>query len=359
MSTTGSLSKCIGALFLTCSSAADRIRMKYSYRKRILNVPSARFSRAWLKKIKIKGRGNHHLSLYRFLKLFLHNVDEDEVLDRANGVAYNFILAIFPTIIFLFTLIPYISAYFPTITTEGIMTFLSDYMPSTMYESVASTVTDIVSKQRGGLLTFGFVFALYLATNGMMALMRTFNACYKTVENRSWLRMRMTATGLTILLAFVLLSAVFLLIVGEFALGSVTHQLADYGTGSLDKFSLYGLFTIRFLVIFVVFFFAVSFIYYFGPAVHYNWRFFSIGSLIATLACLGLSYGFSFYISNFASYNKVYGSIGALIALMVWIQLLTTILLFGYEINASLHYGRKLEAIEHHKREKKIARLKR
>ena len=334
--------------------------MKYSYRKRILKVPSAGYSRAWLKKIKIKGRGNHHLSLYRFLKLFLHNVDEDEVLDRANGVAYNFILAIFPTIIFLFTLIPYISEYFPTITTEGIMIFLSDYMPKTMYESAAATVTDIVSKQRGGLLTFGFVFALYLATNGMMALMRTFNACYKTVENRTWLRMRLTATGLTIMLAFVLLSAVVLLIVGEFVLSSVTHKLSDYSdASSLDTMSLYGLFVVRFIVIFVVFFFAVSFIYYFGPAVHYNWRFFSIGSLIATLACLGLSYGFSFYISNFASYNKVYGSIGALIGLMVWIQLLTTILLFGYEINASLHYGRKLEAIEQHKREKKIAKLKR
>ncbi len=334
--------------------------MKYSYRKRILKIASARYSRVWLKKFKIKGRGNHHLSLYKFIKLFLYNVDEDEVLDRANGVAYNFILAIFPTIIFLFTLIPYISAYFPTITTEGIMTFLSDYMPETMYESAAATVTDIVSKQRGGLLTFGFVFALYLATNGMMALMRTFNACYKTVENRSWLRMRLTATGLTILLAFVLLSAVVLLIVGEFVLSSVTHKLSDYSdASSLDTLSLYGLFTIRFVVIFVVFFFAVSFIYYFGPAVHYNWRFFSIGSLIATLACIGLSYGFSFYISNFSSYNKVYGSIGALIGLMVWIQLLTTILLFGYEINASLHYGRKLEAIEQHRREKKIAKLKR
>src|SRR6478609_2774964 len=156
--------------------------MKYTIRKRILQFSSARRSRHWLKKIKFKRYDN--LSLYRFLKIFTHNIEEDEIMDRANGVAYNFILAIFPTIIFLFTLIPYISEYFPTITTEGIMIFLSDYMPKTMYESAASTVTDIVSKQRGGLLTFGFVFALYLATNGMMALMRTFNACYKTVENR-------------------------------------------------------------------------------------------------------------------------------------------------------------------------------
>jgi membrane protein len=327
--------------------------MKYSYRKRILRIPSARYSRAWLKKISFKGKGNHQLSLYKFFKIFLFNINEDEILDRANGVAYNFILAIFPTIIFLFTLIPYISIYFPAISTESIMLFLSDYLPGSMYDTVASTVNDILSKQRGGLLTFGFVFALYLATNGMMALMRAFNACYKTVENRGFIRMRLTATGLTVLLAVVLLSAVVLLIIGQIVLNRVTNELSDLSHMKMDTLSLYGLFALRFMVIFVVFFFAVSFIYYFGPAVHYNWRFFSIGSLIATLACLGISYLFSFYVANFASYNKVYGSIGVLIALMAWIQLMTVVLLFGYEINASLHYGQKIEAIEQHKREKK------
>ncbi|CAN5615612.1 YihY/virulence factor BrkB family protein [soil metagenome] len=327
--------------------------MKYSYRKRILQVPSARSSRSWLKKIKIQGRGNHSLSLYKFLKIFLFNIDQDEIMDRSNGVAYNFILAIFPTIIFLFTLIPYISNYFPDISTKGIMDFLSDYMPTSMYDVVSATVLDILSKQRGGLLTFGFVFALYLATNGVMALMRAFNACYKTVENRGFIRMRLTATGLTILLAIVLVMAVALLIVGQVILNQVTHQLSDISNMQMDKLSLYGLFTLRFIVIFVVFFFAVSFIYYFGPAVHYNWKFFSIGSLLATLFCIIISYGFSFYITNFGSYNKVYGSIGVLIALMVWIQLLTMVLLFGYEINASLHYGQKLEAIAQHKKEKR------
>ena len=113
-----------------------------------------------------------------------------------------------------------------------------------------------------------------------------------------------------------------------------------------DNYTIYFILILRFLVIFIVFFFTVSAIYYFGPAVHYNWSFFSIGSLLATLAGLGISYGFSYYVTNFGSYNKVYGSIGALIALMVWIQLLTIVLLYGYEINASLHYGTKMQSIE-------------
>jgi membrane protein len=112
------------------------------------------------------------------------------------------------------------------------------------------------------------------------------------------------------------------------------------------------LLVLRFAVIFLVFFFAISSIYYFGPAVHYNWKFFSIGSWVATLGCLAVSYGFSYYVTNFGSYNKVYGSIGALIALMIWIQLLTVVLLFGYEINASLHYGMKMMEVEGFKKAK-------
>ncbi len=331
--------------------------MKYSHRKRILNFSTARYSRAWLKKITIKGkRGAHHVSLYKFLKILFYNIEEDEILDRANGVAYNFILAIFPTIIFLFTLTPYISNFYPDITSESIMAFLSDYMPPTMFEVAKTTVLDILSKQRGGLLTLGFVFALFLATNGMMALMRAFNACYKTVEQRSFIKMRLTATGLTVMLAFVLMVAVTLLIIGQVILNDVKDEISSLSHIQGDKISLLGLFALRFVVIFIVFFFAVSFIYYFGPAIHYNWKFFSMGSFIATLLCLLISYGFSYYVTNFASYNKVYGSIGVLIALMVWIQLLTTVLLFGYEINASLHYGQKIEAIEQHKREKRMVK---
>jgi membrane protein len=331
--------------------------MKYITRKRILKFSSARTSRSWLKRIKFKKYDN--LSLYKFLRIFTYNISEDEIMDRSNGVAFNFILATFPAIIFLFTLVPYVSIYFPEITTETIMDFIKSLVPASMYETISSTLYDIISKQRGGLLTFGVLFALYLSTNGMMALMRAFNACYRTVERRHWLRMRLTALGLTLMLAVVLISAIVLLIVGQFVLNYILTHLEEFSHLNLDSFTIYFLFALRFLVIFIVFFLAISFIYYFGPAVHYNWSFFSIGSFLATLAILGLSYGFSVYITNFGSYNKVYGSIGALIALMAWIQLVTVILLYGYEVNASLHYGRKMEAVTNFQRSQRMEKAMR
>jgi membrane protein len=326
--------------------------MKHQTGRRILKIHAARSGRNWLKGVKFKKYDN--LSLYRFLKILFNNIQEDEIMDRANGVAFNFILAIFPTIIFLFTLIPYISVYFPAINEKNIMGFLSDLMPANMFDIVSSTIRDIIRNQRGGLLTLGFLLALYLATNGMMTLMRAFNACYRTVEKRNWFTMWFTAAGLTIMLSIVLCFASALLIVGQIALHQITNDVSHISHFHLDRYTVFFFLAVRFAIIFVVFFIVISFIYYFGPAVHYNWRFFSIGSFISTLGVLAVSYGFSFYVANFSSYNKVYGSIGALIALMVWIQLITMVLLFGYEINASLHYGRKVAAIDVHRKAKRL-----
>lgn len=322
--------------------------MKYKYKRLFLQWHPARLMLAWMKNIRFS---NHEdVSLYRIVKRFLHNLQDDEIMDRANGVAFNFILAIFPAIIFVFTLIPYITPYFPEINRESIMDFMrglaeGGLMPSNMYEVASTTILDIVSNQRGGLLTLGFLFALVLSTNGMLALMRAFNACYKTIENRSAFKTRLIATALTVNMTIVIMVTILLLVVGQFVLEYLMSNFQTLTEFNLSDFEVGLLFTLRFLVIFITFFLAISTIYYFGPAIHYNWRFFSIGSLVATLLCLGVSYGFSYYITNFGTYNKVYGSIGVLIALMIWVQLITVVLLVGYEINASIHDSIRAEAL--------------
>lgn len=328
--------------------------MRYKYRKFVLQWTPGSLLVAWLKKIRFHKYEN--VSLYKLVKIFSRNLHRDEIVDRSHGVSFNFILAIFPAVIFLFTLIPYVTTYFPKVNDQSIMNFLGDLMPASMYDVISSTVLDIISNQRGGLLTFGFLFSLYLSTNGMMALMRAFNSCYKTTEKRSGLKMRMVATLLTINMAVVLLLAVVLLIVAEFVLDYINVNMHEFQGLDLNSYTVYLILILRFLIIFVVFFMAISCIYYFGPAIHYNWRFFSIGSLLATMLCLAVSYGFSYYITNFATYNKVYGSIGVLIALMIWVQLITLVLLIGYEVNASIHNAIRLEAL-HNARKLRIKKL--
>lgn len=323
--------------------------MKYKFKRYFFSWSPSHMVIQWMRKIRFKKWDN--VSLYKLVKLFIKNLQEDEILNRANSVAYSFMLAIFPAIIFLFTLIPYFTNYIPSINTDSIMQFLSTMMPASMYDVIDVTVRDILSNQRGGLLTLGFVFSLWLATNGMMSLMSAFNACYKTNDRRAAWKMRLVATGLTVNLAIVVCLAVVLLVVGQLVLDYLLVHLNQYEwLEGIDSWTVTLLLVLRFIVIFVMFFLAVSTIYYFGPAIHYNWRFFSIGSFMATLLILGVSYGFSYYITNFGTYNKVYGSIGVLIALMVWVQLVTVVLLIGYEINASIHDAARMQALWHGRR---------
>lgn len=286
-----------------------------------------------LKSIRLKKR---NISIYDILIVFIKKVKKDEIVERANSVAFNFTLAIFPTIIFLFTLIPYI--HYPPHLDTRIMRFLKDVMPYSLYDAAASTIEDIVSKPRGGLLSLGFVLALYLATNGMTSLMRAFNKCYRTVDKRSFLKTRLIATALTFTLAFELFFAIILLIVGQFFI----TVLEDYI--HIKDYVVHLIVVLRFVVVFIVFLTGISCIYYLAPAVHTRWRFFSFGSFIATLLSLGISYGFSFYINNFATYNKLYGSIGALIAMMIWLSILSMVLLLGFEINASIDQATREKA---------------
>lgn len=323
----------IGAIF----------QMKYKHKRLLFKLSPGICIISRMKKIRFRRYEN--VSLYKISKIFINNLMDDEILDRANGVAFNFILAIFPAVIFLFTLLPYVTAFFPEINTDTIMQFVEDQLPPSMYDAISTTLHDILSIPRGGLLSLGFIFSFYLSTNGMMALMRAFNACYRTIENRGAIKTRLIATGLTLNMAIALLLAIILLIVGQFALQYVMANLPEFSWIDMNSFTIFLLFACRFLALFLAFFLAISVVYYFGPAIHYNWKFFSIGSVLATLLCLAVSYGFSFYITNFGTYNKVYGSIGALIALMVLIQLITIVLLVGYEVNISIHDAIRKEAL--------------
>lgn len=330
------------------TSAGAIFYMRYKYKRILLTWSPGRILISRIRKIRFdKHEG---VSLYSIINTFLRNLQKDQILDRANGVAFNFTLAIFPGIIFLFTLTPYISEIVPTINRQSILENVAQMLPPNMSMVVSSTIEDIVNNARGGLLTFGFLFSLYLATNGMMALMRAFNACYRTVEKRGGLKTRLIATALTLSLAFVLMLSIVLLVIGGIVMDYITSHLSEFEFLHLSDHTVQLIFVLRFVVIFISFYLAIATIYYFGPAIHWNWRFFSVGSWIATLLCLGVSYGFSFYVTNYGNYNKLYGSIGVLIALMIWIQLFTIVLMVGYEINASIHKAIHMKALANSKR---------
>jgi membrane protein len=271
--------------------------------------------------------GKHRTSLYDLLKIFLVSLTKDDILERAKAVTYNFTLAIFPGIIFLFTLIPYIPI--PNLQ-ETIMTFFED-LDLIMIEQVRSTIEDIISKPRGDLLSFGVIFAVYLSTNGMLSLITNFNVFYKTKFSRGYFKNYLVAFVLTLLLIVIMTIAMGLLIGGQIVL----NFLLDIGILNQD-FLFILIISLRFLILFIIFQLMISIIYYLGPSVEERWHFMNTGSVFATLLCIASSYLFSYYLTNFGSYNKFYGSIGAVIAFMIWLYLLSVILLLGFVINVTI-----------------------
>ncbi len=283
---------------------------------------------SFLKSIRISGGKT---SLYRALIIFIDKVGDNQLFEKAYGVAFNFTLSLFPSIIFLFALIPFIHEYIPSISQGEILHFLQDILPRSVFEITAETIYDTLQIRREGLISFGVLFALFLATNGVNSLMQTFNMSYKTVENRSFIKTRLIALFLTVLLAFALIFSILFIIIGQVVL----DWLLEAGLLSED-FLYYVILLLRFIVVYIAFYLAIASIYYWGPAIHDRWKFFSYGSSLATILCILVSVGFSFYVANFGTYNKVYGSIGAIIALMVWQWLMSFILLLGFEFNASV-----------------------
>ncbi|WP_081413590.1 YihY/virulence factor BrkB family protein [Eisenibacter elegans] len=281
----------------------------------------------------------NNVSLYRSMRVFLAKVTQTNLHHQANAIAFSFTLSIFPTLIFLFTLIPYIPI--PNLTAQ-VMELVHDVLPEALYVLSVETIYDIVDRPRGDLLSFGFVFALYAATSGVIELIDTFNSNYRYAEKRSFFYKRLLAVGLAFLFAFLLLIIVAVQIVGHFVLEAlVAWQLLT------DTFLYYLFWILRYVVVFLVFFAGISVIYYVAPATETSFRFVSMGASIAAILIIVSTNLFSYYLANFATYNRLYGSIGTMIAFMLWLYMLAWVLLLGFEINvafATVQVKQKMEA---------------
>lgn len=273
--------------------------------------------------------GFQKVPLYYVMKYFGRGLRKGALQTRASALAFHFFLAIFPSIIFLFTLIPYIPI---NNFQEQLLGIIQSVMPHSAFEATRSTILDIVQHQRGGLLSVGFVAALYFSTNGFNSMIEAFNRSYHAVETRSWLRQRLVSLVLTIIVTLLIVAAIAAIIVTEIMLAKMSF---------MGEAVQYLIIIGRFCTIFALFFSTISFMYYLGPARDVRWKFVNAGSLFATFGSLLTSYGFAYYVNNFGQYNKLYGSIGTLIVILLWIYFNSYILLLGFELNASIENAKQ------------------
>ncbi len=299
--------------------------------KYLLGFPPLKILLNYTKRIVIPGFDG--LPLYDVGSFFIRGIQKGSLTTRASSLSFNFFIALFPSIIFLFTLIPYV----PIAGFQGtLLGLIRDFLPKNAYIATKTTIEDIVKHQRGGLLSFGFLLALYFSTNGVNAMMDSFNKTYHYVETRSPFKQRLVSIMVTVILSLLLLLAITLIIFSESALIYVVK------IGLLrNQVTYYMLSGGKWVIIISLLFLNFSFLYYFAPARKKRFRFISAGSTLATFLSLATSLGFAYFVNNFGKYNKVYGSIGTLMVILLWIYFNSVILLVGFELNASIDNAKR------------------
>ena len=242
-------------------------------------------------------------------------------------MAFSFFLALFPALIFIFSLIPYIPI---ENFQENLMVNIELILPGPAYEFTASTIEELVLNSRFDLLSFGFIAMLFFSSNGVNTTIDNFNNSILVVNKRSWLSQRFTAFWMVALLGTLVIVSMVMLFFGKNFLQFLAKQ--EILSWAIAKLLIY----INYFVVIGFIYFTVSFFYYFGPNKKSRWRFFSAGSSLATLFILLVSAIFENYINAFGTYNKFYGSLGAIMVIMLWFYFNCVIFLIGFELNTSL-----------------------
>ncbi len=263
---------------------------------------------------------------------------------RASSLAFNFFLALFPAIIFLFTVI----AYIPSETfQDDLLIQIKRLLPANAFEVLLSTIDDILNNQNLSLLSVGFFLALFFSSNAFNTMMTAFDKYAAVSDRRSWYLARMRSIGLTILVAIIVLASVALITYITLTISWLKKQ--DVLN---EQVNYYMLQLVQFASLYALLYFIYSALYYFGSSRVAEWNFFSVGSTLATILSLIASFGFTFYVNNFNSYNKLYGSIGTILVLMLFIYFNCIMLLVGFELNSSIDRA-EMKAIESDKKQNK------
>lgn len=293
----------------------DRIK------KILFNLPLVRFYIKISKRIILPGFEG--MTLHETSVFMLESFQKAQYGTRSAAISFKFFTAIFPSLVFLLSLIPHIPI---DGFQEDLLFYLSEALPYNAFSLVEDTINDLITKKHNVLLSIGFLFSLYYASNGLNALLDSFNDSYQIEIKRSPLKQRLISFGGFIMITIFIIAVISSLIMGEFAIKSIFK-------GGLSSFGGVIFHFVRWVIIIGGTIFSVSTLYNIGNPERRQWKFFSSGATLATIIIILASKGLIFYFNNFGNYNELYGSIGSLLIVLIWLQTISFILLVGFELS--------------------------
>lgn len=276
--------------------------------------------------------GFHGVPLYDASVFFWMQLKKSGLNSRAKSISFDFAMAIPAVLICIFTLIPYmpISKLF----IKELLRLTRHITPNqNSYNFVNNFLEDFLNTPRVGLMSFGFVLVIFYASNAMLSIIRTFdNAIYQHHKRRNFIKKRVKAIRLTIVVLGLLIGTILLLIGQGILFDKIIKWLKLKGSDVLWIAAL------RWIITVTLFFYSISFIYKYAPSVKKRWPLVTPGSVLATFLMMTTTSAFSFWVNHFNNYNKVYGSLGTILILMFLVYLNSWILLLGFELNLSITF---------------------
>ncbi|WP_419954137.1 YihY/virulence factor BrkB family protein [Neobacillus niacini] len=257
------------------------------------------------------------------LRLLWHRIEEDDIPGLSAQLAYFFLLSLFPLLIFIFTLLPYLPIPYP-----DILGSIREFAPPQTMDLIEKNVNHVMNNRNGGLLSFGIIGTIWSASNGIHALVRAFNKAYDVKESRSFIVSRGMAVLMTAGMIFVFIVAVLLPIFGR-EIGIFLFSYLGFKMEFLRIWEMLRL-VVSALILFLIF----TGLYWIAPNVKLRCKSAFPGAGFATVGWILSSYGLSFYVSKFNNFSLTYGSIGAIIVLLIWLYISGFIIIIGGEINA-------------------------
>lgn len=254
--------------------------------------------------------------------------NEDNVFGGAAELAYYFLLALFPMFIFLISLVGFVEGL-----QAALFESLASVVPGDAMRLVRETLEDVVNNRSGGLLSFGLLGTLWAASSGVAAVIETLNRAYDVTEERSFIKQRITAIGLTIALTLLFIGGTALIMFGDKFAEWLSLTL---GLGSAFTVAWH---VLDYMLGLAMLFIAIQLVYYFGPNVKQEWKWVTPGAVVAVAIVIIGSLAFSLYLRYAPSYSATYGGLGAVIILMLWLYLLGLAILIGGEINSEIAHA--------------------
>lgn len=287
----------------------------------------------WAKKTTLPGFDG--VPVYNTLLFVYREAMKDDIMMRARAMSFSFFLALFPGIIFLLTLIPYLP--FTDYYVEVWKSSLTGILPTQAESYIFDIMDSLSSKIRVSSQILSLVLMLYFTSNGVSSMLVSFSKSYKlTFKSRNYFQHKLKALEITFLLFLLLIFSTGLIILGNLWLEALFNKL------DLSQFYRITIDILRWLIVLLLFYSIISMLYRFGPSMKKKIKYISPGAGVATFLAIVSSVGFSYYVNNFGSYNDIYGSLGAIIITMIWIQINSMALIVGYELNASIAVNRDL-----------------